>query len=1006
MLQLSNIIKTYYTGEFKQNALNGVSMNFRENEFVSILGPSGSGKTTLLNIIGGLDRYTSGDLIINGVSTKDYKDADWDYYRNNSIGFVFQNYNLIPHQSVLSNVEMALTLAGVSKAERKARAEEVLDKVGLREHMHKRPNQLSGGQMQRVAIARALVNNPDILLADEPTGALDSETSKQVMDVLRDIAKDKLVIMVTHNAEIAERYSTRIIKLRDGAVIDDTDCCMASEITVKPEKHKKISMSFGTALALSFNNLRTKKARTILTALAGSIGIIGIALILSLSNGVNDYILDVQRDALSSYPITIESSTIDTSALTDTMLGGSSSSGNTDRDGIYVDYNDIEQSDLLESSIKENNLTAFKKYLDNPKSKINKYLGENGIVYGYDISYSVFSYDADGAFVDNESTIGDDSSSAMYEEMYGIDSSMLSMTGSSSGGNFSELMPGAGGSDISKALTDSYKVLAGNWPKAYNEVVLVLDGNNSLSTLQLYQLGFITEKQYTNAVNSIKEGKQAEEITFDYKNALNHKYYMVPACDKYTKNEDGTYTLIGDSERNADKLKASAIELKIVGVVKPEADAKNVSISTAIGYTSKLTDFVIKHTAASEVVKAQQASPETNVITGRPFVDTTKADKVADTIAYLQKLSEEDKVSVFSMLQYYDAEKAQEKLSEVQMKVFEEAQQTMMGDVGESLMNQISARVQTALGKAMNDASAKYQKVMEKFVSELEAAMKDESGATPVPSIPDVASIFSNIDLEKYMDASTLDVPGMEDILSSMTLDNSSIAQALDAWVADDPSEKVLERLYDAYIGGNNYDANLKSFGYVSYDAPSYISIYADDFESKDKIAECIDDYNKKAKEDEQITYTDYVALLTDSVTTIVDSISYVLIAFVAISLIVSCIMIGIITHISVLERTREIGILRALGASKSNISQVFNAETFIVGCASGILGILLSLLLLLPINSIIHNVTDITAMSAKLPVLSALILIAISIVITVIGGLIPSIKAARKDPVAALRTE
>lgn len=858
MLQLKNIVKTYVTGEVKQDALKGVSIGFRENEFVSILGQSGSGKTTMLNIIGGLDRYDKGDLIINGVSTKKYKDSDWDYYRNNSIGFVFQSYNLIPHQSVLVNVELALTLAGVSKKERRQRAMEVLEKVGLKDHIHKKPNQMSGGQMQRVAIARALINNPDILLADEPTGALDSETSVQIMELLKEIAKDKLVIMVTHNPELAEQYSTRIVRLLDGRIVSDSNPYTPDETPVVPQKRKKISMSFFTALSLSFNNLRTKKGRTLLTSVAGSIGIIGIALILALSTGMSTYISDTQKDTMASYPLTISAQTIDVSSvlgqrreiINERRNSDSENTGDENLSGIYADYTEIETKEKMASSIIENNLTEFKKYLDDPDSEIQQYLGENGVNYTYDVKFQVYSYDTDGTLV-NSDTATDQMTSAGEAGITGMGESGNSMMSaalgntSSSAANFSELMSGTNDKTVSQVVTDSYDVLYGSWPEYYDEVVLVLNENNGISAETLYQLGLITASQYEDAVKKIENGEEADEISFDYADVCNHTFYLVPACDRYTENEDGTFTYLGDDAQE-EQLLENAVRLKISGIVRPIEDAENATISTAVAYTSKLTDYIINRTDESAIITAQESTPEINVLTGMAF---DAADVDTETV-------------------------------------------------------------------------------------------------------------------------------NMETV-------NAGVA-----------------------VAASTYENNMTAFGKVSYDAPSSINIYADSFEDKDAIADCITAYNKTASEDAQITYTDYVALLTSSITTIINGISYVLIAFVAISLIVSCIMIGIITHISVMERTKEIGILRALGASKHNISQVFNAETFIIGCCAGLLGIGISWLLLFPMNSIIENVSGISGITAQIPVASAVLLIVISIAITLIGGLLPAKKAAKKDPVIALRTE
>lgn len=925
MLQLKNIVKTYETGDLTQDALKGISIAFRESEFVSILGQSGSGKTTMLNIIGGLDRYTSGDLIINGISTKEYKDADWDYYRNNSIGFVFQSYNLIPHQTVLANVEMALTLAGVSKKERRERAIAVLKKVGLSDHIHKKPNQMSGGQMQRVAIARALVNNPDILLADEPTGALDSETSIQIMELLKEIAKDKLVIMVTHNPELAEKYSPRIVKLLDGYITSDSNPYTEEEKPKEKIKHKKISMSFRTALSLSFNNLRTKKGRTLLTSFAGSIGIIGIALILALSTGMNAYIAAVQKDTMASYPITISDETIDVSGVMGMRgevvgeIRGEIETETETRTGVYADYQEIETSKRMTSNIVENNLTEFKKYLDDPDSDIQQYLGENGIVYSYDVGFSVYSYDADGNLINSDiesdessaATPGNNKQTGILNRLNG--SAALDGDSSAGAANFSELMEGTDGSGISQVITDSYDVLYGDWPEAYNEVVLVLNESNGISADTLYQLGLITEGQYEDAVEKIENGEDADEISFDYEEICNHPFYLVPACDHYMENENGTFTYIEDSKLYEKELLENAVELKVSGIIRPKVEAQNADISTAVGYTTQLTDYIISHTDESAVIKAQEEDSEINVLTGMAFETSDDATKVNDAKEYLGSLSISEKASFYQLMMYYTSNN-----------------------------------------------------------TEVDASSVGQSGVSA----------------------------------GTVAMDEATMAAALDQWLANDPDQEILITVYDEYLAGSTYEDNMNAFGKVSYDAPSSISIYTDSFENKEAITACIEKYNETASEDARITYTDYVAMLTSSITTIIDGISYVLIAFVGISLIVSCIMIGIITHISVMERTKEIGILRALGASKRNISQVFNAETFIIGCCAGLLGIGISLLALIPINSIIEQLSGITGLTAQLPVASSLVLIAISIVITILGGLLPAKKAAKKDPVIALRTE
>lgn len=937
MLQLKNIVKTYVTGDLRQDALKGVSIAFRENEFVSILGHSGSGKTTLLNIIGGLDRYDSGDLRINGVSTKKYKDADWDYYRNNSIGFVFQSYNLIPHQTVLANVEMALTLAGVSKKERRARALEVLSRVGLSDHIHKKPNQMSGGQMQRVAIARALINNPDILLADEPTGALDSETSIQIMELLREIAKDKLVIMVTHNPELAASYSTRIVNLRDGQIVSDSMPYVEQEEEKQPVKRKKISMSFATALSLSFNNLRTKKGRTLLTSFAGSIGIIGIALILALSTGMNEYIADIQKDTMSAYPITISSESIDLSSamgMRGEIVGTAQGRGaeHTERTGVYADYKDMEANEMISSNIVENNLTEFKKYLDDPDSEIHNYLGENGVVYTYNVNFSAYTYDAQGRLLNTDTELEQSSPVTMQNGQSSILNNIKSTVlgnESQAASNFIELTAGANGSTVSPIITDNYDLLCGSWPARYDEVLLVLDQDNSISAAELYQLGFLTKEEYDEIADQIAEDRTADEFRLDYDEVLQHTFYLVTASDHYLEKEDGTFSYLDSGVLSSEDLLQSAVELHISGIIRPKEDADNAALTAAVAYTSALTDYIIAHTDESAIVKAQEANPELNVLTGMKFESPDDASKAEDAKQYLMNLDLSDKASFYKLMMYY------------------------------------SGGTSGAANPTIDSGAA-----------------SDAAAMTQTPGV------------------------GAERAMTSDASDEASMAAALDLWLENQPDEEILLKVYDEYISGSSYEDNLAAFGKVSYDAPASISIYTDSFENKDAIAACITDYNDTVSEENAITYTDYVAMLTSSITTIIDGISYVLVAFVAISLVVSCIMIGIITHISVMERTKEIGILRALGASKRNISQVFNAETFIIGCCAGLIGIGVSLLALFPINDVIQKVSKLPDLSAQLPIRDSALLILLSIVITMIGGLLPAKKAAKKDPVAALRTE
>lgn len=907
MLQISKISKTYKTGDLIQTALDNVSLNLRDNEFVSILGPSGSGKTTLLNVIGGLDRYDSGDLIINGISTKKYKDRDWDSYRNHTIGFVFQSYNLIPHQSILSNVELALTISGISKSERRRRAKQALEQVGLGDQFHKRPNQMSGGQMQRVAIARALVNDPEILLADEPTGALDSETSIQVMNLLKEVANDRLVVMVTHNPELAEKYSNRIVRLRDGKIIDDSNPFPIDTATLAAAEHKnmgKSSMSLLTSLSLSFNNLRTKKGRTFLTSFAGSIGIIGIALILSISNGVNNYITDIQKDTMTSYPITIDAQTFD---LSDLITAGheTAKDGEVDHDldAVYSNSIKLEMQSTMTTSITENNLTEFKKYLDDKDSEINQYVGDNGIIYSYNTNFNVYAYDPDETLVNTD---GSSLSNAM-ESMYGFSSStgsnnMSGMMYSSS--NFDELIPGKDNT-ISSSLIDNYDVVYGSWPDSYDEVVLVLNKDNEISTTVLYQLGVLPSKEYKELTEKISKGEEVELPThsFSYEELCSKEFYLIPACDTYVENSNGTFDSIADDTSRIEELTPEALQLKVTGIIRANEDTDTSLITSSIGYTRALTDYIIDYTNNSAIVKAQQADQTINVLNKMAFAPSDDASKIADAKTYLANLGVSDKAAI--------------------------------------------CRDMLKAMSAMN---------------------------------PEQASQMLN-------------------------MSETELAASLDAYLQN-PEDDMLLSVYETYITPGSYDENMEKFGVVSLDAPSSISIYADSFEDKDGISACIDDYNASAADENKITYTDYIGLLMSSVTTIVNVISYVLIAFVSVSLIVSSIMIGIITYISVLERTKEIGILRAIGASKRNISQVFNAETFIIGLCSGLIGIGVTLLLLIPGNIIIHALTGESTVNAALPVTDGAVLVILSMVLTIIGGLIPSKKAAKKDPVTALRTE
>ena len=819
MLELKKIYKEYITGDFKQVALDKVNLNFRKNEFVSILGPSGSGKTTLLNIIGGLDNYTSGDLIINEVSTKDFKDNDWDIYRNHRVGFIFQNYNLIGHQSILSNVELALTLSGVGKSERRKKAILALKKVGLEKHINKNPNQLSGGQMQRVAIARALVNDPDILLADEPTGALDSTTSQQIMKLLKEVAKDKLVIMVTHNPELARAYSTRIIELRDGSIISDSNPYVGKVNTVEDEiirknKTKKTHMSFKTALGLSFNNLKTKKGRTILTAFAGSIGIIGIALILSLSNGVNKYIERVEAETLSSYPLTIMEESADLTEVMGILASGKDKEINHDKDKIYSNTIMNKMFNSFVTKVSKNDLKTFKKYLDN-NDEIGKYVNE--IKYSYNIDLNIFNtYNGELVKV-NPSNLMSDLGMINSNEM----SSMYSSFGMGSNDVFVELM------DNKENVLSQYDLIYGSYPEKYDEVVLIVNSNNEISDYTLYALGLKDQKMLKEMMYNVMKGEEVDDadLELSYEDICNIEFKLMINTDLFTK-EGNRYVDRSNDLNYVNSILDKSVPLKVVGILRGnENSVSYVSKTGGVGYTSKLTEYVIDSVKKSSIVHEQENNKEVNIFTGSTF-----------------KLDE-------------------------------------------------------------------------------------------------------------------------------------------------------------------SYEDNLRKLGVTSVDNPSSISIYSKDFEAKENVVRIIDEYNKETLEEKKITYTDTIGLLINNVTTIVNIISYVLIAFVSISLVVSSIMIGIITYISVLERTKEIGILRSIGASKKDIARVFNAETFIIGLFAGCMGIIITLILNIPINVIINNLSGISGIT-KLPLVGSIMLIIISVLLTMLGGLIPSKIASNKEPVLALRTE
>ena len=995
MLKLDNIVKVYETGGENVTALRGVSVCFRENEFVAILGQSGCGKTTLLNIVGGLDQYTSGDLVINGRSTREFRDGDWDAYRNHSIGFVFQSYNLIPQQSVLANVELALTLSGVGKAQRRRRAAEALEKVGLADQIHKRPNQLSGGQMQRVAIARALVNDPDILLADEPTGALDSETSVQVMDLLAEIAREKLVIMVTHNPELAERYATRTIRLLDGRVVDDSAPFDGRE--EKPRRvevgMKKPSMSFPTAFTLSLNNLMTKKGRTLLTSFAGSIGIIGIALILSLSAGINSYIDQVQEETLSSYPITIQAESTDMSDLLSSLMGAHRSEQGEDHDMERV-YSSTVMYDMLnsmvEAEVQTNNLRDFKTWLDQGGGGIS---GLSTIQYGYDFAFDIYTQDEDGKIVKSDvMTMLQDAMSAMYGGDY---SSYFANMGAmyERMDVWEELLPGNDGAVVGEQVKSQYDLLYGKWPERYDEVILFVDRNNEISDLMLYALGLLSSDHMTESLNSAMEGQtlDAQQRSWSYEELCGMDFKLLLPAEKYQyEAAAGIYVDMSATETGMDFLYNSedvGTRLKVVGVARPSEESTAGMVTGAIGYTGALTAYAIETTESMDIVREQMADEGTDVISGLPFPREDDAEPTEDQKKFairdhLETLSDTEKAAAYMDVMSQPSDAYVDSVV---------AQQTE-GMTRESIEQAIVAQYAGEMG------------VDEETVSGYIADMDDETLFTRIrESVAEQVRAQYAQGLQAQL--GTMSQEQLSAMLSAAMGDGylSIRVQPLEPW--------QFVYLYDNYMpptkSSSTYEENLDLLGYVDLDSPATISIYAASFAEKDQIADRIADYNAAcANSEDEINYTDYVALLMSSVTDIISGISYLLIAFVSISLVVSSIMIGIITYISVLERTKEIGILRAVGASKRDVSRVFNAETLIVGLGAGLIGIGVTLLLIIPINAILLHFTGIVGLKAALPVQGAVVLVAISALLTIIAGLIPSKVAAKKDPVVALRTE
>ena len=978
MLKLTDIVKDYEVGNDVVHALKGISIEFRKNEFVAILGPSGCGKTTLLNIIGGLDKYTSGDLSINGKSTKQFNDADWDSYRNHSVGFVFQSYNLIPHQTVLANVELALTLSGVGKAERRKRAIDALNKVGLGDQLNKKPNQMSGGQMQRVAIARALVNDPEILMADEPTGALDSATSVQIMDLLKEVAKDRLVIMVTHNPELAEKYATRIVRCLDGEVISDSDPYVYNaEVEKNAEKkilgRKKTSMSFFTALSLSLNNLMTKKGRTILTSFAGSIGIIGIALILSVSTGVQTYINRVQEDTLSSYPITINAQEVDlTSMLTSLMSANQENQSEThELDAVYE--NRI-MSDLMDAlsrtETRENNLEKFKEFLEN-SDEIKEYASSIGYV--YDTDMNVYVTDADGNIVKSDVL---DLISRLYSEL-GVTASSSTLSSYMQMDAWQELLSGMDGELINPLMKEQYEVVSGRWPENYDEVVVAVDENNEISDVMLYALGLKTMDQILDDMDAAAsgEGDTIEEQSWSYDGILGLDFRIILNCDKYQKSGDG-YIDATTTEAGLKYLYESdnSIKVKVVGIIRKSDNAVSSFLNGAVGYTSALTDYILDRVSSSELIAMQKENPDVDVLTGLKFPvegEEPSEDEIKAAVdEWSASLSEQEKAVAYTQILSVPSD-------EYLSAGIEQFRQNLTPESEDEML------LQAIMSQTQMD-----EQTIRSYIEQMDEEEK-EGYMTQIISAA-VAQQYAAQAQEQLGAYTTEQLAAMYDA-TPLTTEQYSY---------------VYENLLPATVSDSTYEQNLKLLGDVDKGSPSSIYIYASTFEDKDNISDLITTYNESAADEDQISYTDYVKLLMSSITTIINAISYVLIAFVAISLVVSSIMIGIITYISVLERTKEIGILRAVGASKRDISRVFNAETMIEGFVSGALGIIITLLLLIPINIILHSLTGIQILSAILPVGGAIILVAISIILTLIAGLIPSGIAAKKDPVEALRTE
>ena len=966
MLELKGIQKDYPAGENTVHALKGIDLKFRKSELVSILGPSGCGKTTMLNIIGGLDQYTRGDLIINGRSTRDFRDRDWDTYRNHSIGFVFQSYNLIPHQTVLQNVELALTLSGVSKADRKKRAKQALEDVGLGNQLHKKPSEMSGGQMQRVAIARALVNNPDIILADEPTGALDTKTSVQIMDILKEVSRNRLVIMVTHNPELAEQYSSRIIRMLDGVITDDTAPLSDEEIQAEQAQD---------AAAQSGGKKKQRRPS------------------MSFFTGFSTYIDEVQEDALSSYPLTIEKTNTDLSAVMETFMGKSGSDSDHSDDAVYEHssmYDIVKAMNNADSS--ENDLKSFKTYLEKRYSDKESDLHQamNGIQYSYDLNLLVYTKNVDGTIIPSDANqllqelmlkymhVDVSSMMKMSENSGLMSSSLMSSMGGMSGQVWQEMLSGDDGQPINSLLKKQYDVVYGAWPENYNEIVLVVDENNELDDTTLYTLGLKPESEMGEVVSAAADGSKLEDRTsgkWTYDELCNMEFRVILNSDCYHYDENtGLYSDLRDTDAGIKYLYDNAIPLKITGIIRPSEDAQSTMLSGSIGYTSALTDYVIEHSRNADAIQAQLDDPSTDVLTGLPFEEATgtrsDADKTAAFREYAESLDESKQAELYVQMMGTPSEE------ELQTQTEQTLQSMSRADM-ESALTQ--AMVQQ-MGMSEEDVS-----------SYLESMGDDELNDTMSQMVQEqIKAQYAQQVQQQMASAQPQELAaGFQNALKTMTDTQGAL-------------------YYDTIMtfSDSTYEDNLTQLGYVNLDMPSAINLYASTFENKDVIEDAISEYNDSVDEMAKIQYTDYIGIMMSSVTTIIHTISYVLIAFVAISLIVSSIMIGVITLISVQERTKEIGILRAIGASKREVCSMFNAETIIIGLLSGVLGVAVTYLLCIPINMIVQHLTGIPNLRAFLPVPTAIILVAISVALTLISGLIPSRSAAKKDPVVALRTE